>query len=121
MQGGTGFTVRQGSECFVGMSIFQWSVRSVVTPQNLPQSPRFTVCLRANCSTLCHHEKLYFSFDYSDLRDFKRGHGVLGVYLSLDLAFRVRHLSAGYFVLGLSFNTALQNADFSIRVPDPSF
>ena len=47
--------------------------------QNPPHSPRFTVCLRTNCSTFCHHTKLYLSFNYNGLRDFAREHGVLGV------------------------------------------
>ena len=57
------------------------SVMCCYTPkpaQNLLCRPRFTVCLRTNSSTFCHHEKLYFPFIYSRLRYFTREYGVLG-------------------------------------------
>ena len=51
---------------------------TVKPAQNLPCRPRFTVCLRTNSMTFCHHPKLRFSFIYNDLKDFTREHGVLG-------------------------------------------
>ena len=54
--------------------------------QNLPCSPWFTVCLRTNCSTFCHHTKLFFYFNYNGLRDLTREHGVLVLELAVPRA-----------------------------------